>query len=188
MKNHIIETVIFILALAGIGFYVCKHVLTDPTISHRIAAVDVNGKHFAVNEVHIEPIPQAVYDGIANNGMYKEFLLGNKKQVILFTWDGCPYARAFRQALDKAFTFKVLEKFYKLNVVHVGKVMRASCNSNNLDCPHAWLIQHCGNGICIINPMTKEAIVDESKNAAQILPILMAYSQWNTEPLLESNK
>lgn len=188
MKNHITELVIFVLALAGIGFYVCKHVLPDMATNHQISAVDVNGKYFAVNEVHIESIPQAVYDGIANNGMYKEFLLGNKKQVVLFTWDGCPYARAFHQALNKAFTFKVLEKFYKLNVVNVGKVNSASCNSDNLNCPHAWLMQHCGNGICIINPMTKEAIVDQSKNAAQILPLLMAYSRWNTGPLLTQEK
>ena len=182
MKKHLRDLIIFALALVGLGVYCYKHIDWDRPQRKNISFVQLNKKIIPLREVYSEQIPQAVYDGIANNGTYKDFLLGDKKQVVLITWNGCPYARAFRQALDQAFKNTDLNKYYKQNVVEVGQVFSASCNSDHLNCPQVWVMNHCGGGFCIINPQAKEAIIDKSQNAKQIIPLLQAYKTWKIEP------
>ena len=184
MKKHL-NFIIFILALLGLGIYCYKNIDHNRPAKRDIPFVQLNKKIIPLQNVYAEQIPQAIYDGIANNGTYKEFLLGNKKQVVLITWNGCPYARAFRQALDQAFRNTNLNDFYKQNVVEVPQSSSYSCHSDNLNCPQAWVMDHCANGFCIINPQTKEAIMDSSRNAKQILPLLAFYMTWEKEPLFE---
>lgn len=188
MKKHLRDLIIFALALVGLGVYCYKHIDWDRPQKQNISFVQLNKKIIPLQEVYAEQIPQAVYDGIGNNATYKEFLLADRKQVVLITWNGCPYARAFRQALDQAFKSTNLKDFYKENVVEVPQSSSYSCNSDNLNCPQAWVMNHCAGGFCIINPQTKEAIVDKSQNARQILPLLAFYMVWEKEPLFKTEK
>ena len=186
MKKHAVELYILLICLTGIGYHIYTHIDWNPPKKRTISNVQINGKIMPIAQVQAEQIPQAIYDGISSNGTYKEFITGDKKQVVLFTWDGCPYARAFSSALETMFQQKYVRNFYQKNIVHVPQSSTLSCNNGtNLHCPQVWLMQHCGNGLCIINPKTKEAIIDTSQNAKQILPLLAAYAKWDKEPLLE---
>ncbi len=181
MKGHIIEGIVLLACVVGIVYFsVDWHAVT----AHKLSAVQVNGKTIALQDVVALKIPQEVYDGIKDNPTYKEYLFGNKKQVLLLTWDGCPYARAYKNALTKAFKFELLKKYYTENIVVTGQSVSVSCNANHLNCPEAWIKQNCLGKVCIINPFTKEAIVDASRDANQILPLLMAQATWLQEPLI----
>ncbi len=183
MRKHLRDLIIFAAALLGLCIYCYKHIDWNRPKKKSISFVQLNKKIIPLQHVYVEQIPQAVYDGIANNATYKEFLLGDKKQVVLITWNGCPYARAFRQALDQAFKGTNLKDFYKQNVVEVPQSSSYSCHSDNLNCPQAWVMSHCASGFCIINPLTREAILDRSQNAQQIFPLLASYITWGKEPM-----
>jgi len=187
MKKYF-NFIIFALALLGLGIYCYKNMDHNRPAKRDISFVQLNKKIIPLREVYAEQIPQRIYDGIANNGTYKEFLFGDKKQVVLITWNGCPYERAFRHALDQAFQSTNLADFYKQNIVEVGQTVSFSCHSDNLNCPQAWVMEHCASGFCIINPQTREAIVDHSKDAKQILPLLASYMVWEKEPLFKEEK
>ncbi len=186
MKNLIV----LIICLLGIAFYAYKHIDWNPPKKEAIYAVEVNGKTVPVSEVRVEQIPQEVYDSMKDNGRWANHLTGDKKRLLLITWDGCPYARAFHSELDKAFGKSgYFDKYYVKDVEVTGKSVGGYCEGPLAEhCPLIWLMHNCINGICIINPKTKEAIIDESQNAKQILPLLMAYATWDTEPLLGKNK
>ena len=116
-------------------------------------------------------------------GYNADFLAGKKNRVIFVTWDGCPHRPAFLAELDKAFgksgTFR---NHYDIAVINADQNLFV--NNCKQDCPKKWLSEHCRDGICIINPHTREAVVDSSRDAKQVLPLLMAYSTW-TQPLFK---
>ena len=187
MKSNWTNLLVFLLALAGLGIYIYKHVDWNAPKKQRITSVEINGQTVPLHQVKIEQIPQAVYDSMKDNPHWSNHLTGNKKRVLLITWNGCPYARAYRQALDKVFKKgSPLQKQYVKDIEVTGQSVGGSCKGPlAASCPLMWIMDHCMGGICIINPQTHEAIVDESQNAQQILPLLTAYAAWTTEPLLK---
>lgn len=188
-RNAAVDVIVFLLTIAAIGFVVFKMSGDEPSIpkNQRIGFVEVNGKDVIVQDVHWVKIPQAVYDDMKIDPRWAEHLKGNKKRVLLITWDGCPYARAFHKELDSAFgKSNVFGRYYVKDVEVTGQSVSGNCN--NMNCPFIWIMNNCMNGICIINPMTKEAIVDSSKNPKQILPLLMAYAKWENDSLDKDGK
>ncbi len=173
------------LCLLGIGYYVYKQIDWNPPKTQTVSTVQINGKTLPISRVKVVQIPPEIYESMKDNPEWKEHLLGEQKRVLLITWDGCPYARAFKQALQKAFTIKNVSKFYTQDIVVTGQSVWANCQGPLKEhCPKVWIMEHCMGGICIINPKTHEAIVDESQNAQQILPLLAAYATWQEESLL----
>lgn len=140
----------------------------------------VKAKAYAGNlkNVTVVTIPQKVYDGIKDNGEYKKYILGNKKRVFFLSLSGCPYARAFRNQVNYLFNTDDYADYYIKNIVSVGRFITISCNSNHMNCPKAWLFDTCGNGICIINPVTRQVVIDKSKNPQQIKALLDQYKEW----------
>lgn len=185
MRNYLKDGIILLLALIGLSIYTYKQIDWNAPKQKSISHVNIDGKMYPLQGVRVVQIPPAVYDSISANTPYKDFLLGDQKRVVLITWNGCPYARAFRHAFDKAFRFKELNQNYKPRVIEVGQTVSFSCNSDNLNCPKAWVISNCINGFCIINPQAKQAILDGSRNAKQIIPLLVAYAKWTQESLVE---
>lgn len=51
----------------------------------------------------VKNIPQEVYDSIENNSEFSQYLQGPKKHVFTLSLRGCPYAKAFANAIDQAF-------------------------------------------------------------------------------------
>lgn len=190
MKGYRIELIIFLLALASIAVYIYKHIDWDKPKIHVISAVQVNNKMVPVSEVKVVQIPQATYDSMKDNPQWAHHLSGNKKRVLLMTWNGCPYARAYHAALDRAFGKSgIFNRYYIKDIEVTGQSVSGNCRGELAEhCPLVWIMNNCMGGICIINPLTKEAIVDRSQNAKQILPILMAYATWTTNPLTGGTK
>lgn len=183
MQNNWINLLIAVLAALGLGYYIYTHVDWNPPKSQRIWRVQVNGKQVFLSGVKAVQIPPAVYESMADNPKWKEHLLGKKKKVLLFTWDGCPYARAFKQSLEQIFRQKQFSQAFEKDIVVTGQSVGGSCRGPLAkDCPLIWLMDHCMDGICIINPQTKEAIEDHSKNARQVAALLTAYASWE-QPL-----
>lgn len=132
----------------------------------------------ALKNIKTVNIPQKVYDGIKDNGDYKEYILGNKKHVFMVTFTGCPYARAFRQQLERLFSYGDYSDYYDKDIIPVGQGVAVSCNASHMNCPKAWLFDKCGEGICIINPVTRQAVIDNSQNPRQIEALLDQYKDW----------
>jgi len=149
----------------------------------KIRSVTIAGETIALSKVHAEKIPQNIFDGIKDNPQYKEFFLGKKKHIVMLTWDGCPYRVAFKNKVKQALSHPVLKKKYSMDIVPTGQSFYADCHSNHLNCPTVWVANHCMGTICIINPKTKEAIIDDSHDPEQILPLAAAYVNWDDEPL-----
>ncbi len=179
MQHNWINLLIAVLAALGLGYYIYTHVDWNPPKSQSIWQVQVNGKRVFLTSVKAVQIPPAVYESMADNPKWKEHLLGEKKKVLLFTWDGCPYERAFKHALEKVFQYRQISQAFEKDIVVTGQSVGGSCHGPLAKhCPLIWLIDHCMHGICIINPQTREVIEDHSKNARQVAALLMAYASW----------
>lgn len=194
MKNkyQIITLIVLILSIVGIIIYIYKTIDWDAPKDHQLAFVNVNNKKITMQNVHVMQIPQEIYDSVTINPQWSVHLFGNQKRVLFVTWDGCPYLKAFRQALDTAFNkSSVFHRYYTRAIQFRPQTLVVTCRDAQgkptKDCAMWWLSEHCSNNICIINPLTKEMVVDESHNPKQLLPLLMAYSTWN-EPLLKRRK
>ena len=58
MKSDLVNLIVLAVALAGLGFYACRHIAKNAEKAKRnISVVEVNGKKFAVDEVRVDPIP-----------------------------------------------------------------------------------------------------------------------------------
>ena len=185
MKKYLGEIVILVILLPVIIYLAVDW---DKPTQKKIRSVTIEGDKMAVSNVHAEKIPQAIYDGISDNPQYKEFFLGNKKHIVMLTWDGCPYRVAFKNKVKQALAHPALKKKYNMDIVPTGQTFYADCNSNHLNCPTVWVANHCMGSICIINPQTKEAIIDDSHDPEQILPLAAAYVNWDEEPLIKEKK
>ena len=154
-----------------------------------------------LSDVKIIKIPQKIYDSIEENSnvsqeMYNqlsrygdvisldEYLSGDKKRVLLVTRDGCPYARKFHNAINKAFTEYDVSSQYSKDIKTTWKSFSFPCFYGEV-CASDWLFNICWEWFCIINPITKEIIADTSQNTKQVLPLLRAYKLRYSEPLLK---
>ncbi len=189
MQKNWLNLLIAGLACIALGYQVYTHMDWNALKSRRIFWVSVNGKNVPLHQVKVVQIPQTVYDSMAENPKWKEHLLGNKKRVLLLTWDGCPYARAFKQSLEQIFKQTAISRAYEKDIVVTGQSVEGFCKGDLAKhCPLMWILDHCMNGICIINPQTREAIEDHSKDARQVWALLTAYSSWDHTPLFEEKK
>ncbi len=181
--------IIVLLCLVGLGYYAYKHIDWNAPKEKQISFVQVQGQTIALENVKAVQIPQQVYDSMADNPQWKEYLLGDKKRVLLVTWDGCPYERAFKRAVQKIFTFKNITNYYTSSIVNTGQSISVRCAGDLAQsCPMMWIMDHCVPGICIINPKTHEAIAAKSHNASQIAPLLSAYATWDDTPLFSTER
>ncbi len=203
MKSFIVWLVCLIILVHGVrGCYLKDKKWNDAQKwDVRTQAVDVlqvMGQTRRLSGVKAVQIPQNVYNSMERAPQWKEHLLGDKKRVLLMTWDGCPYARAFKNSLQEVFKDAQIQKAYTLDIQVTGQMV--SCGSMILpdtekatlaelqavlQTPCRWIMDHCMAGICIINPRTHEAVVDSSQNAGQIVPLLVGYASWDKEPLFK---
>ena len=136
-------------------------------------------------------IPQTVYDNMSKTTQCSEHLTGDKKRVInpYFGWD----LRNVKTSLQQAFEDdKEIRDAYVLDLGGGPSQIYTEIpdNATEEDLRKAvqtacyWMWDHCLENACIVNPATHEAIIDSSQDPAQILPLLTAYVDWNTESLL----
>ncbi len=124
-----------------------------------------------LKNVQIVSIPDAVYRA---GGDFSQYLNGDKKRIFMLALPGCPYSRAFRRKLDALFASSDYKNYYTRDIVNVGSSETVFCRN----CPKEWLFDHCGEGICIIDPQTRQAVIDNSQNSAQLAVLLERFKEW----------
>lgn len=128
-------------------------------------------------EVQVKEIPQSVYDSMALNSDYSKYLRGSQKRVFAVLPSGCPYARAFIKALNSAFSDPEIASVYHKDIIRVGHSEMIWCKGG-AECPKSYLLETCGEGICIINPAQRQIVVDNSQRSSGIIPLLKHYKNW----------
>ena len=129
-----------------------------------------------LKDVKIVSIPDEVYESIKQNSAAAKYLQGNEKYVLMMYTRGCPYARAFKNAFSKLFATNAYRPYYRKHIFELWGSTWISCNTAT--CPKLWIFENCGQGICIINPKLRKAVIDNSQDASQIELLLEKYKEW----------
>jgi hypothetical protein len=159
------------------GLYIYNHVdFEDLLTKNPPAPLHMEGKiadSRPLKEVQIVSIPNEVYETMAQEPKGAKYLMGNKKYIIAILPTNCPYANAYKNALNYLFKEKGFSEYYRKHLMHGGFF---TCRSEN--CSMFWLYNHCGGGICLINPARREAVIDNSQNTKQLPMLLEKYKNW----------
>ena len=147
----------------------------SPTPVHMGGKIQPSAK---LTNVTVVDIPSYVYDSLPQDSKFKRYLTGNHKYILLFTYDGCPYARAYHQACRYAFDEQGFSAYYRKRIIHVGRSYWVSCPARMMNCASAWVTQQCFGKLCLINPQRKKVVVDASQNAEQLPALLEKYKEW----------
>ncbi len=132
-----------------------------------------------LRDVKVVNIPPYVYESLNEDTRFKRYLTGNHKYILFFTYNGCPYARAYKHAFNELFNERGFDEYYRKRVITVGRTTSASCPGHQtLECATLWIFQNCFGGLCILNPARKQAVVDNSQNARQLADLLAKYEEW----------
>ena len=176
------EVACLIGGLVFLGFYVGQRVDWEDMLRPRASApVHMEGKISSsakLAQVEVLPIPDSVYTSLQTDTKFKQYLTGNQKYVFLFTYTGCPYARAFSDTLGRLFAQKNFGEYYRKHVIHVGRSTTVSCPGHVMHCATAWVYQTCFGNLCIFNPSRRQVVVDHSQNARQLESLLDKYKEW----------
>ena len=126
--------------------------------------------------VQLVSIPQEVFADLSADG-WSRYVTGNQKYVLIISWGGKPAPSVFKGTLKNLFQEGYKEYYRKHFVIVSGNSWFVSCNSAHL-CPKLWLYQNCLQKVCIINPRTKQVVIDASENADQLGTLLEKYKDW----------
>ncbi len=144
--------------------------------------VHMGGKVRAIDnlpEVKVVNIPPYVYESLDADTRFKQYLTGNHKYILFFTYNGCPYARAYKRAFKELFDERGFDEYYRKRIITVGRTTSASCpGRQSMECATLWIFQNCFGGLCILNPQRKQAVIDNSQNARQLADLLEKYREW----------
>lgn len=173
-----------------------------------LETVNVRQKNYSLKDVWAFEIPERVFSKLDLYPKAANYLTGNKKHLV-FVYTPCKWSNLFQEKLEKLAATPVFQKNYDLTILstypncyasleascntkeecaRIEKEMRKMLNFNASYCPEEWAHTYCGNGICIVNPRTKEIIADYSQEITQFLVLLEAYADWDKEPLLNPQK
>lgn len=127
--------------------------------------------------VQLISIPQEVFADLSADG-WSRYVTGNQKYVLVITWGGKPAPAVFKKTLKTLFKQKGYAEYYRKHFVTVpGNSWFVSCNSYHM-CPKLWLYQNCIQKVCLINPSTKQVVIDSSADANQLEQVLEKYKEW----------
>lgn len=187
---------LLLLCVCFIAYYCLFHHPYDPQPNRTLWTINSSWGKRIVFKTRIIQIPQPVFDNLAKNQPGHEFFMGTTKHLVLLQWEpsSCPFSdhtakRAYYQAYfsQKASTSfdkdSSLKDFYRKHFIEDAR--RLSCQTGAPVTPACWIWKYCMKGLCIINPQTREAVVDHSQFPFQVRALLNAYKDWTNEPLLK---
>jgi len=173
------EVVLFLACLIGLGAYAYTHVdwhgmFNPPRLPEH---VQKKMNLLRLSNIKLVAIPDEVYDSFKDSPEEAEFFQGNTKVIAAVMPTGCPYRNAFKQSFDQMLSHVNHKKIYRQRIIETGMSTTIWCNGPNV-CSKMWLFNNCGDGLCIINPVTHEAIIDNSRDVRQIPFLLTALKDW----------
>lgn len=177
------EVIVFAGCLLFFGLYFGRQIDFENLFKKEAAApVHMGGELFpftSLKQVEVRPIPDFVYQSLEQDSQFKRYLTGNHKYVFMFTYPGCPYARAFYRVFRELFEEKGFGEYYRKRVITVGRYTSISCPSGrDMRCATAWVYEQCFGNLCVFNPVRRQVVVDSSQNAKQIEMLLHKYKEW----------
>lgn len=197
--------VLLLLSGAGLIYYHYSHIPRERQPYRRIWTAIVQGKEKRLLFVKVVKIPPEIYEQIDPNNPLHKIFLGKQKQLVFVDLGtgvcGPSFKKWNRIAARQRELVPMLKKIWQQNpsfhshylyvdspykIIESPDCRCPSQPDSTKDCPHCWFQHHCMEGFCIINPRTKEAIVDHSTNPTQILPLLTTYQDWETKSLLDT--
>lgn len=188
---------LLLLCLVFIAYYCLFHHPYDSQPNRTLWAVNSSWGKRVIFKTRIIQIPQPIFDNLPKKQPGYEFFSGKNKHLILLNWEAssCPFSdRTPKQAYyQRYFAQKAKHIFDKNSFLKESYHKHFIEDSRWLKCydvypvtPACWIWQYCERGLCIINPQTHEAIVDNSQFPFQPLALLKAYKDWSAEPLLKN--
>lgn len=121
-------------------------------------------------------IPAQVYENNTKRSAWAGVLFDDKKAAFFVYGGGCPYAKRFKRMFSTVLKRPELAASYKKVIRNTGVTGFVTCNTAH--CAKIYLLETCGNGFCIINPKTREIIVDNSQDPAVAAALLEKYRNW----------
>jgi hypothetical protein len=132
-----------------------------------------------LSDVEVISVPPYVYESLKEDTRYRRYLTGNHKYILLFTYPGCGYSRAYTHALKQLFQERGFDRYYRKRIITVGQRTSASCpDPTSAECATMWIFENCFGELCILNPQRKEVVVDHSQKAGQLAELLEKYREW----------
>lgn len=128
-----------------------------------------------IPNVKVLPIPQEVYDSIPDNPSHQEIFLGDIKKVHWVSLRGCPYAAAFREAVER--TLKKYPSAYQNTMEWTSGTRWINCAPGYKTCPEMWLVNNCME-LCIINPQKRQIVALQQRNGKQAAALLEKLKDW----------
>lgn len=124
-----------------------------------------------------QPIPSQVYDLGTQNNKWADVFYADKKVIFLIDAPGSPdvagYKKMYRNFLRGNMDLRLS---YLPVTKRVEKVETKGCTGEY--CAGAYLGEHCGPGVCIINPRLREIVTDHSHNPQVTAALLEKFKDW----------
>ena len=195
-KDQLWDSLFYLFAFSLVfGFFLRSDGTNVSSVN--VSSVKVNGQVIRVKEVKVIPIPPEIYKSMKDNPSEWSYYLTGHKKLVLLKLRGDVICSATAQGKSLLELEQDFKKYPKLNKAYFKyfetlpeyeQAEGPKCKGPFAHfCPKNWFKDNCPM-VCIINPNTREMIVDNSKDANQILPLLRAYADWNKEPLLKKEK
>ena len=177
------EVIVFLCCAAILILYFASQMDLENTFKKDSPVpVHMGGKiqtGLKLDNVKTVDIPPHIYESLDRDSKFKRYLTGNHKYILLFTYNGCPYARAYHHAFKQSFEEQGFAEYYRKRIILTGRVVMASCPTGFYKtCPSMWVFEQCFGKICVINPQRKQVIVDASNQADQLPKLLETYKEW----------
>lgn len=172
------EVITFLIGCLIVGYFTYTHVDWKGLFNPPKFPAHVQKKMnlLKLRNIKLVRIPDDVYESFEKNPEEADVFQGKIKTIAAFMPTGCPYREAFNQKLDEMLSLANHKQRYHQRMIETGMTISASCNGTM--CPKMWLLQNCADGLCIINPVTREAVIDTSRDVRQIPFLLTALKEW----------
>lgn len=121
-----------------------------------------------LNAVHIVTIPDNVYEYMKTSSSFRHYMKPPYKHIILHHLPDPSYYVKAKKMMKEDYA-----SYYALHGLS-ERMMTSSCR----DCPKGWIIQNCMHNLCLVNPVARKAVIDSSRDAAQLPKLLERFKNW----------
>jgi len=130
-----------------------------------------------LKNIELVAIPDEVYESFKESPADSEYFQGEKKSLVAVVTANSAYKDDFKQTFNEMLSHEAHQRHYRQQVFEVDPANVIWCDGP-LFCSKKWIGNNCSKGLCIINPATHEALIDNSLDVRQIPFLLTALKEW----------